>query len=395
MERRLLDAPYGSYMTASAIHKVYDSVYQKPVKTVYQYLLKRRIGYQKKNLSTKELDRIWDVVNSSFMFEDFKKRVTDRLYSYMFIGSDFIDSLHGVRLCDVLDIKLTRESFGDIITITGPWNINAIVKGALPGFISEIINLDTNKEKAHKEGKRTLDNLISFVSKNIRDTSFKFFDNGTHCKFSHSWHAQAIDRLSREIPNNFIGTTNIHLSEAYDLRPIGIPSMDWTLGFQSLSSQKDHLLRSCQSWNGLVGMPKIFVGDSYKLKTFLNGLTPVLADKMDAIVISSGDEYGATADIIDRFMELGIDPSTKMVIYTKEGMTIYRASSIFDQYKSMINMLFGISSPITNDVGATSVEMDYDMVNCNGSNVSRVTDTKDLLFTADSEQLNKLNLAMM
>ena len=124
---------------------------------------------------------------------------------------DYIQFLHTLRLpefhLDVRDGQLALEFFGPWTSVSR-WETLALqVVSELYGeFQSRDINLD--------EGNLRLDEKIEMLKRNPRIT---FSDFGSRRRWSRKWQEHVVARLAEELPVQFRGTCNSHLSMKYDL----------------------------------------------------------------------------------------------------------------------------------------------------------------------------------
>ena len=64
----------------------------------------------------------------------------------------------------------------------------------------------------------------------------------------------------------------------------------------------------------------------------------------------SGDEFSFTDRLIARYRELGVDPTTKTIIFS-DALDFPRAAEIQKACEGRIRCSFGIGTNITNDTG--------------------------------------------
>jgi nicotinate phosphoribosyltransferase len=94
----------------------------------------------------------------------------------------------------------------------------------------------------------------------------------------------------------------------------------------------------------------IALTDTYTSNVFFNNFSRKHAKLFDGIRQDSGDEYQFVMKVIARYKMLGVDPSTKTIVFSN-ALDFEKAKDINEYCRGRINASFGIGTNLTNDTG--------------------------------------------
>lgn len=94
----------------------------------------------------------------------------------------------------------------------------------------------------------------------------------------------------------------------------------------------------------------IALSDTYTSAVFFKNLSRKQAKLFDGVRQDSGDEFKFVTSAIARYKELGIDPTTKTIIFSN-ALTFEKALEIREYCRGRIRCAFGIGTNLTNDTG--------------------------------------------
>ena len=92
------------------------------------------------------------------------------------------------------------------------------------------------------------------------------------------------------------------------------------------------------------------LSDTYTSDAFLSNFSRKQAKLFDGVRCDSGNEYEFIDRLIERYKELGIDPTVKTIIFSN-ALDFEKALRIFNYCKGKIRCSFGIGTNLTNDTG--------------------------------------------
>lgn len=329
----------------------------------------------------KELDSLCDLT--------FKEDELQFLYKLRFIKKGFIDYLKLLKL-NRSHIHAYVDNKDELhIEINGPLFLVIWFEVPVLAIVQELNSRYTNKSyyDIHIECQKALFYKIEYVKSNLyEDSQFKFVDFGTRRRYNKSWHDDVVAILSKELPDNFAGTSNVFLAKKYDLTPIGTMAHLWFQLHQQVhwalkNSQKMALTSWCEEYKGDLG---IALSDIGGFDWFLKDFDLGFAKLFDGCRHDSGDPYWWCEKLIGHYKELGIDPKWKTAVFS-DGLTIPSAVALYHRFNAEINTSFGIGTNLTNDVGIQAQQIVIKMVECNGRPVAKISDSDGKGMCEDKE----------
>lgn len=242
-----------------------------------------------------------------------------------FLPNWYYNFLRGYRF-NPSEVHIHQDQSGYLsIMIEGPWYSTIMWEMPILSTISELmhiingdmrlVNMDTIFQEAFGKGKKLIANGVSWS------------DMGTRRRFSFDVQHEVIRGLKaaqEDIESekyfargNFVGTSNVWFAKEFDLTPIGTLSHQVVCAEECVSGVFECNYNVMDKWSrcydGNVG---IYLYDAFGDKVFFNNLSKRLAKTFDGLRVDSGDEKEQTEKIIAKYQSLGIDPSTKAIVYS-------------------------------------------------------------------------------
>lgn len=185
---------------------------------------------------------------------------------------------------------------------------------------------------------------IAFTEAN----GLKFSEFGTRRRFSYAVQAAVCEELKN--CKMCAGTSNVHLAMLNNMCPIGTFPHEWVMFHAGVFGYKRANYLSLEDWinvyDGNLGTALI---DTYTTKSFLHTLTRKQALLLSGFRQDSGDEVEVGEMIIARLKEFGIDPTTKLLVFSN-ALDFNKYKKIHDYFKGKIKVSAGIGGNLTNDV---------------------------------------------
>lgn len=266
------------------------------------------------------------------------------------------------------------------IILKGPWLHIVLFEIALLAIISEVRNKARYPNVELKQVNDRLYDKLDNLTKMASDDElkeFKLADYGTRRRFSYEAQHSVVEILTKEFPGNFVGTSNVHLAQKFNIRPLGTMAHEWIMAHQQLGFRlKDCQIAALDCWvreyRGLLG---IALTDCITMDAFLKDFDLYFAKLFDGLRHDSGDPIIWAEKAIAHYKSLGIDPRTKTLVFS-DGLNFPKALSIFRQLRDRINVSFGIGTNLTCDIeGVSPTNMVIKMVSCNGQPVAKISDS--------------------
>ena len=177
----------------------------------------------------------------------------------------------------------------------------------------------------------------------------KFSEFGTRRRYSASLHELIIQRLKEKCPINCVGTSNVYFAMKYNMTPIGTFPHEWIMFHGAIWGYQEANYLGMRDWvrtyDGNLG---IFLMDTYTSKVGLKNMSLKFAKLFDGVRQDSGDEYTIGNLVIDRYKELGIDPTTKTIVFSN-ALDFNKYKDINLYFKGRIRVSAGIGTNLTND----------------------------------------------
>ena len=183
---------------------------------------------------------------------------------------------------------------------------------------------------------------------NLNQLAFSEF--GTRRRFSYS----VQDAVCKYIKANSMyctGTSNVHFAMKYNMKPMGTHPHEWFMFHGALYGYKQANYMALENWvNVYDGDLGIALTDTYTSEIFFTNFSKKHAKLFDGIRQDRGDEFKLTNRAIERYKQLGIDPTSKTIIFSN-ALTFDKALEIKNYCQTRIKCAFGIGTNLTNDTG--------------------------------------------
>jgi len=319
------------------------------------------------------------------------------LRTLRFMKSDFVDFLTVFRFQRKF-IEVSTDGDELIVHAAGPQVHVMGFEIFVLYIVNELYFRRFNLDEALTEGRARLTAKVAalkeFGKQPRRKHPFEFSDFGVRRRFSGAWHDEVVQRLAREVPEYFKGTSNVYLAKQLAIVPIGTMAHEYMQSFQSFGVrlrdfQKAALEDWVQEYRGDLG---IALTDVVGMDAFLADFDLYFAKLFDGLRHDSGDpvEWGEKA--LAHYAALRIDANTKRLVFS-DGLDLEKAFELYQHFADRIMTGFGIGTNLTNDLGLTPLNIVMKLVRCNGQSVAKLSDSpgktlcKDETFLAYLRQV--------
>ena len=192
-----------------------------------------------------------------------------------------------------------------------------------------------------------LDSKLEIANAN----ALQFSEFGTRRRFSSELHDRIVAELKEKCPKYCAGTSNVYFAKKYDMTPIGTFPHEWVMFHSGVFGYKRANYLSLEDWikvyDGALGTALI---DTFTTRSFLRTLTMKQAKLLDGFRQDSGDEREVGDAIIARLQEFGIDPKSKVLVFSN-ALNFQKYKAVADYFRGRIKVSAGIGTNITNDPG--------------------------------------------
>lgn len=284
------------------------------------------------------------------------------------LGADYLEYLNNFRF-NPADVHWKIDSGELQLTIEGSWERTILWEVPLMALISELYfrYCDTNWVFDEAEQRNQL------LDKGNILQSCQFSDFGTRRRRNFETQDLVVKTL-KQTPG-FQGTSNVHLAHHYQINPIGTMAHEWIMGISALEGLRHANRHALRLWHFVYrGKLSIALTDTFGTKAFFSDFDSSLAPLYDGVRHDSGEPAAFAENVIASYQKLGIDPSTKRIIFS-DGLTPERAAEIQAQFGSRIPVSFGIGTNLTNDFpGSPALNMVIKLAHCDGVPVVKLSD---------------------
>lgn len=177
-----------------------------------------------------------------------------------------------------------------------------------------------------------------------------FSEFGTRRRFSFAVQDTVVAYL-KEHAAYCTGTSNCYLAMKYDMLPMGTHPHEWFMFHGAQFGYKHANYMALENWvNVYDGDLGTALSDTYTSDSFLSNFSRKQAKLFDGVRCDSGNEFEFIDRLVARYKELGIDPTTKTIIFSN-ALDFEKALSLYEYCKGKIRCSFGIGTNLTNDTG--------------------------------------------
>ena len=107
----------------------------------------------------------------------------------------------------------------------------------------------------------------------------------------------------------------------------------------------------------------IALSDTYTSEVFMKNLSRKQAKLFDGVRCDSGDEFKFVNSMIARYKELGVDPTTKTIVFSN-ALDFDKCRNIMEYCRGRIRCSFGIGTNLTNDTGNKPANIVMKLTSC-------------------------------
>ncbi len=252
------------------------------------------------------------------------------------------------------EVSIRQDQEGHLkISVCGKWFSTIMWEMPLLSCISELMHSlrgDMDRYDAALEEQRSREKARQIIEEGL-----KLGDMGTRRRFSYE-HQDMVVRTMCETdrtlggPGKFIGTSNVWFAMKYGCSPLGTMSHQLISFEENVSGIFECNFNVMKKFSDVFdGDNGIYLYDCFGDKVFFSNLSKRMAMMYKGLRVDSGDEFEQIEKIIAKYTSLGIDPSTKQVVFSN-GLDIDKAIAIHRYCDSRVQDSYGIGTFLTCDV---------------------------------------------
>lgn len=348
------------------IHSILDNdLYKFTVSYAYMKKFPHAIG------TFEFMDRNKEVYTQSFV-EKLKQelwnlaslKMSQEEFTWLFSNIPFVPNwywewLKGFRY-DPNEVNIWLDEEGHLhITATG--NLYRISLWEIPilATVSELYYKLKDFNKGGKAEERLKSKVILANSHGL-----KFSEFGTRRRYSYYVQEAVCEYLSKYAKDSCVGTSNCHFAMQFGMKPMGTHPHEWFMFHGAQFGYKHANYMALENWQEVYdGDLGIALTDTYTSDIFLKNFSLKHAKLFDGVRHDSGDPFLFATKVIDRYVQHGIDPMSKTIVFS-DALTFPKALEIQNYCHNRIKCSFGIGTNLTNDVGAKPLNIVMKLMSC-------------------------------
>ena len=333
-----------------------------------------------------------DVHFTEEMVEEIKEQI--KAYCNLRFTEEELDYLHTIRwikgsYVDFLrlwqprfeDFEITTDAeCGLSIETKGTWLNTSMYEIPTLAIVNEVyFKMAYNYDKLLDSFKNRLDAKVNHLV-NGEFALGPFSEFGLRRRLSAEAQELAINALSKATypESKFVGTSNVYLAKKFGLKPIGTMAHEWIM----CVGQGNHKHNPAYSnWYALDAWVKEYgilngtaLTDTITTDCFLKDFQLTYSTLFSGVRHDSGDPFEWGDKMIEHYKELGIEPSTKTLLFS-DSLDFEKADKLYRYFKNKSKVAFGIGTYISNDTDAPSLNIVMKTTACNGMDVAKISDT--------------------
>ena len=197
--------------------------------------------------------------------------------------------------------------------------------------------------------------------------------------------------VEQKVPG-FVGTSNVYLARKYGCKPIGTMAHEYIQGMQVTPGHDvtyaNHF--AMEAWTDCFGVKNgTYLTDCMTTDLFLLDFDEKYATLFSGLRHDSGDPFVWGDKIIAHYKKLGIDPKTKMLLFS-DSLNFEKATKIKKYFEGRCKVSFGIGTFLANDIDVEPLNIVMKMTECNGQPVAKISDVEGKGMCRDTEYVDYL-----
>lgn len=288
------------------------------------------------------------------MMEDIKLKDDESLFmsnSCNYFPKWFFTFLKGYKF-DSSEVIVKQDKDGHLtITIEGYLWRTLFWEQPILAIVSELshkMNGDFDKYDLKKEYEKSFNNC-----KKLIDAKVTFSEFGTRRRFSFDHQKLVIKSFVDCMAKHYIngggcaGTSNVYFAMLFNIKPLGTMAHQFVSAVGAFYGPIEANNTSMNLWGECYGSSLgTFLYDTFTRKVFMSNFSGINSKLFDGLRVDSGNNIEALEDIILKYKSLGIDPSTKTIIFSN-ALDVDKAIEIHKIVNGRMKDSYGIGTAFT------------------------------------------------
>lgn len=263
-----------------------------------------------------------------------------------FIPMAYWEWLRGFKF-DFGKIKFHLDEEGHLhINVTDKLYKVTLYETPILAIVSEARNKWLGYNLNREEIQKRLEDKIAISNQN----QLLFSEFGMRRRFSR-FVQDLVCSILKEKATYCTGTSNVYMAMKHGMKVIGTHPHEWFMFHGAEFGYKRANYLALENWvNVYDGDLGIALSDTYTTKVFLQNFSRKHAKLFDGVRHDSGDPYKFVMNVIQRYKDLGIDPTTKTIVFSN-ALDFPTYKEIAEYCRGRIRCAAGIGTNLTNDCG--------------------------------------------
>jgi len=269
----------------------------------------------------------------------------------------YLDFLQGYRY-NSSEVSIHQNGDELQIEVNGLWYRTILWEVPLLSLVSENYYLLNHPQRISDDEVRNKTKSKVKAFNELGETIAEF---GTRRRHSYAVQQLVVETL-KQYGKTFVGTSNVHLAQINQVKPIGTHAHEWFMFHAALYGFKMANSMALEHWVDVYrGDLCIALTDTYTSVEFFRQFDKKFAKLFDGVRHDSGDPIDFANITIQHYQRLGIDPRSKTIIFS-DALNYEKVKRIVDHCKGKIGLSFGIGTNFTNDVGLQPMNIVMKMI---------------------------------
>ncbi|KAL0078244.1 nicotinate phosphoribosyltransferase [Phycomyces blakesleeanus] len=363
----------------------------KDVPVVYHFINRKQNAFKLNKDAVQWIKKQIQAMEDLYITED----ELAYMAAFPFFDTAYIDYLSHFRYrpSEQIKIKFDEETSDLDLEIVGSWPETILYETPLLALISEayfkFVDKDWIDDNQYERARSKASTLL--------EDGCQFFEFGTRRRRSLSVQdcvMRAFTDMKQEYINecqdkgtkalgDAAGTSNVYLAKKYNFNAVGTVAHEFFMGISALEGLKNVNKKALEVWTQTYnGALAIALTDTFTTPIFLKDFQHTLASDFTGVRHDSGDPEEFAKTIVNHYKSLGIEPSTKKIVFS-DGLDVDRATSLHKLCDDLnIQSSFGIGTHFSNDFEkasdpknkSKSMSIVIKLKECNGIRVIKLSD---------------------
>ncbi|WP_185861987.1 nicotinate phosphoribosyltransferase [Blattabacterium cuenoti] len=270
-----------------------------------------------------------------------------------YLDSSYLDFLDKYQY-NPKEVNISQKGKNIQMNIEGAWSSTILWEVPLMAIISELYYKLTG---AIPISNKKIIILTKKKIKKYKKLNVKIGEYGTRRRFSYQVHKLILKILIEEGYPIFIGSSNVHFSHIYSIKPIGTLGHEWIMFHAAKYGFNIADRIAMENWIKIYKKNLgIALSDTYTSPIFFQNFNKKLANTFKGVRHDSGDPISFIKETIKHYKKFKINPIKKKIIFS-DNLNPCKVANISSFCKKKINPYFGIGTHFTNDVGLSPMNM--------------------------------------